>query len=115
MPHLKKVFSTQRDFRTLDAQSFTHDLDEALSTVPDSVIHVDDLVDYYSYSCTTLLDQAAPFKTRSRSTRCKLPWFDNEIRDARRVRIGDLKGNGENPSPRMIVRITSNNSILLMT
>ena len=68
-PSPKKVTSTQRDFRTLDDQAFAQDLDRALNNVSDPIDNVNDLVDYFSKSCAEILDQHAPFKTRSRSTR----------------------------------------------
>ncbi|XP_072039338.1 uncharacterized protein [Amphiura filiformis] len=85
-PSPKKVTSTRRDFRTLDDQAFRQDLDKALNDIPDSVDHVNDLVCYFSKSCAVTLDQHAPFKTKSRSTRGTPPWFNEDIFSERRLR-----------------------------
>jgi hypothetical protein len=85
-PTPKKVSCTRRDFRTIDGQAFAQDLNNAVCDISDSIVDVNDLVDQFSTSCVTLLDKCAPFKTRTRSTRCRLPWFDEDIFKARRVR-----------------------------
>ncbi|XP_072025417.1 uncharacterized protein [Amphiura filiformis] len=85
-PPPKKVTKTKRDFRGFDPTSFTQDLKCQLSEIPDSLSSADELVNHFSVVCTKLLDHHAPLKTRSLSIRTRLPWFNEDIACARRVR-----------------------------
>ncbi|XP_072022081.1 uncharacterized protein [Amphiura filiformis] len=85
-PPPKKVTKTKRDFLGFYPTSFTQDLKCQLSEIPDSLSSADELVNHFSVVCTKLLDHHAPLKTRSLSIRTRLPWFNEGIACARRVR-----------------------------
>ncbi|XP_072046604.1 uncharacterized protein [Amphiura filiformis] len=84
-PDLPKTYRTLRNFRDFDNQVFAGDLASSLSKLPHSD-NVNNIVSSFSEICTNLLDKYAPLSTKLVAARCRLPWYNEEIRKAKRVR-----------------------------
>ncbi len=84
-PSVRKVSRTFRSFRDFDNEHFSVDLKESLSNLPTSD-DVNELVAVYTEICTSLLDKYAPFTTKTVSVCRRLPWYNEEIRQAKRLR-----------------------------
>ena len=85
-PHIGRKYVTKRSFRNFDEKSFNKNLKMKLYEVPETISDVNVLVDHYIVTCKSVLDCYAPYVSRSVAVRTQLPWFSEEIREARRVR-----------------------------
>ncbi|XP_072037282.1 uncharacterized protein [Amphiura filiformis] len=83
-PDLPKITRSMRNFRNFDQPSFGTELKEKISCV--ECDDINDMVTCYTDICNCLLDKYAPVTTKSVSVRCRLPWYNDEIREARRKR-----------------------------
>ena len=84
-PSVPKASYTFRSFRDFDNDQFTLELKEGLSNLS-ATDNVNDLVKEYTETCSSLLDKYAPFTTKTVSVCRRLPWYNEEIRLAKRLR-----------------------------
>ncbi len=85
-PQPMKTVRKVRNYKEMDMQSFTEDLEyELVDNIP-SNSSCNDLVNYYEECVTRVLDKHCPESTRVCSVRPRMPWYNQTIHEARRVR-----------------------------
>ena len=85
MPATTKEEIYYRKIKAIDIESFKEDLRESkLCQDPPNVIA--DLVSCYGSVMTSLLDKHASLQKKTITVRPRVPWFNNEIKEAKRVR-----------------------------
>ncbi|XP_068724147.1 uncharacterized protein [Montipora capricornis] len=74
-----------RKTKAIDIESFKDDLRESrlCQNPPDEIA---DLVSCYCSTMTSLLDKHAPLQKKTITVRPRVPWFKNEIKEAKRLR-----------------------------
>ena len=74
-----------RKTKAIDIESFKDDLRESrlCQNPPDEIT---DLVSCYGSTMTSLLDKHAPLQKKTITVRPRVPWFKNEIKEAKRLR-----------------------------
>lgn len=87
--HVKKI--SFRKIKSIDIDSFTHDvvltgLGERGKESPTNPLDLDTLVYDYNNTLSHVLDQHAPLMTKTVQSRSKVPWYNNEIAEAKRRR-----------------------------
>ena len=85
MPQLSRKKVSFRKVKAIDITSFTDDLSASeLCQHPPSEPAL--LVDCYNTTLAELLDRHAPLKTKTVTVRPQVPWYSEEIREAKRAR-----------------------------
>ena len=74
-----------RKTKATDIESFKDDLRESrlCQNPPDEIA---DLVSCYGSAMTSLLDKHAPLQEKTITVRPRVPWFNNKIKEAKRLR-----------------------------
>ena len=86
MPQLSRKKVSFRKVKAIDITSFTDDLSASeLCQHPPSEPAL--LVDCYNTTLAELLDCHAPLKTKTVTVRPQVPWYSEEIREAKRARM----------------------------
>ena len=67
-----------RKLRSIDMTSFCSDLENS-PLLTDSASEISALVDQFNYILKSLLDQHAPEKSRTATSRRTVPWFTDDI------------------------------------
>ena len=86
-PAKQSIVSTTRKYRTIDMDSFKTDLINEFSNLEiNATSNVNTVYDKFEEIILKVINSHAPPITRVRTTRPLSPWYNDEIRDARRVR-----------------------------
>ena len=74
-----------RNTKAVDIESFKDDLRKSrlCQDPPDALT---DLVSCYGSTMTSLLDKHAPLQKKTITVRLQVPWFNNEVKEAKRLR-----------------------------
>ena len=80
---VKKV--TFRKFKSINIDQFKNDLC-ASSLICDAPLDLDRLAYMYNNTLASVLNTHAPLRSRTVVTRAQVPWFTDEIREAKRLR-----------------------------
>ncbi len=80
-----RISSTVRKTKNINIVSFSNDLEAEINSL-DFQGNVDELLDKFNLSMSTVLDAHAPPIQRSRIVRPRLPWYNDEINTAKRER-----------------------------
>ena len=86
-PPLTVKTITYRKLKTIDIQQFKHDLQ--LSNLCQNTLDnldVNTLAESYNSTLTTILDRHAPLIEKSITVRPRVPWFNDNIKEAKRQR-----------------------------
>lgn len=84
-PHLSRKQVSFRKTKAIDTTTFMEDL-SASQLCQDPPSEPDKLVDCYNTTLAELLDRHAPLKTKIVTVRPQVPWYTEEIREAKRER-----------------------------
>ena len=84
-PQLSRKEVSFRKIKAIDTTAFMEDL-SASRLCLDPPSEPDKLVDCYNTTLAELLDQYAPLKTKSVTVGPQVPWYSDEIREAKRER-----------------------------
>ena len=74
-----------RKIKGIDIELFSHDV-RSSALIQDSPDNLDDLVNLYNTTLSEILDCHAPLVTKTIKVRPLVPWYDDDIKDARRER-----------------------------
>ena len=85
MPATTVKEACYRKTKAIDLESFKDDLRKSrlCQDPPDALT---DLVSCYGSTMTSLLDKHAPLQKKTIMVRLRVPWFNNEIKEAKRLR-----------------------------
>jgi len=81
-----KIERKFRNYREMDMHAFIQDLEHELVDIIPSNSNCNELVNYYEESATRILDKYCPENTRVCSVRPRMPWYNQMIHEARRIR-----------------------------
>ena len=76
---------TIRNYKSIDSDRFSECLRHQFDTAP-SAMSASDAFDWYDTSVTNALNEVAPAETRSRQVRMRMPWYNDVVHSASRVR-----------------------------
>ena len=82
-PQLSRKEVSLRKTKAIDTTAFMEDL-SASRLCWDPPFQPDELVDCYNTTFAELLDRYAPLKTKTVTVRPQVPWYSDEIREAKR-------------------------------
>ncbi|XP_068675378.1 uncharacterized protein [Montipora foliosa] len=85
-PTLMKRCISSRKIKSIDIERLKSDICDSLGPNTDISIDVNDLVSRYCSKLTRIMDIHAPLKKRHVLTRPAAPWYNDEIKDAKRLR-----------------------------
>ena len=84
-PRFRYKSYTYRKYKVVDVVALKEDL--SVSTLcNDDFAHLDDLVNCYNFTSSSLIDRYAPLNKRSVLNRPRVPWIDSDIKAAIRER-----------------------------
>ena len=81
-----KVSQTSRDFRKLDQRKFCDLLEDRFREIPKDCDDPDKLCDMFESITSSILDELCPTTTKERIVKARLPWYNDNIHQERRVR-----------------------------
>ena len=88
-PILSVKTSSYRKIKSINMEQFKRDLQSTAlcaAVKPTSANELEAYVNAYNSTLSALLDKHAPLRTRTRVSRPMVPWYSNEIDDAKRSR-----------------------------
>jgi hypothetical protein len=85
-PQPMKLERKFRNYKDMDMCVFIQDLEHELADNIPSNTNCNDLVAFYEESVTRVLDKHCPVNTRMCSVRPRMPWYNQTIHEARRIR-----------------------------
>ena len=85
-PTLMKRCISSRKIKSIDIERLKSDICDSLGPNTDISIDVNDLVSRYCSELTRIMDIHAPLKKRHVVIRPAAPWYNDEIKDAKRLR-----------------------------
>ena len=90
-PPSKSVTVTSRNFRSINMEAFTQDITTCLANneISTSIPKFNDRVKWYDTILSALIDKHAPLKTRIIHIRPRVPWMNNDIMVAKRLKRKD--------------------------
>ncbi|XP_072046797.1 uncharacterized protein [Amphiura filiformis] len=84
-PDIPRTYTSCRDFRTVDIDQLMMDLTTELAPLM-SIMNVDEQVQFYDATVCDVLDRYCPIQSRKRTIRPRVPWYNDNIHLARRVK-----------------------------
>ncbi|XP_072019111.1 uncharacterized protein [Amphiura filiformis] len=84
-PDMPRTYTSCRDFRTVDIDQLMMDLTTELASLM-SIMNVDEQVQFYDATVCDVLDRYCPIQSRNRTIRPRVPWYNDDIHLARRVK-----------------------------
>ena len=85
-PQPLKVSQTSHDFRKLDQRKFCDLLEDRFREIPKDCDDPDKLCDMFESITSSILDELCPTTTKERIVKARLPWYNDNIHQERRVR-----------------------------
>ncbi|XP_072050376.1 uncharacterized protein [Amphiura filiformis] len=85
-PQPMKIKQSFRNYQNLDAQTFVEDLQRDLVDRMPSNVDCDDMVEHFETTLKNTIDKYCPLSTKFRTVRPRMPWYNETIHEARRVR-----------------------------
>ena len=85
-PQTLKVSQTSRGFRKLDQQKFCELLENRFREMPQDCDDPGKLCEMYESITSSTLDELCPTTTKERIVKARLPWYNDNIHQERRVR-----------------------------
>ena len=85
-PPLPRTKITTHRLKCIDADKFCSDIDINFSNIDFTNDNIDYCVEMYENDLQTTLDKHAPAKTRTVKLSTESPWFNDDIRAARKKR-----------------------------
>lgn len=84
-PKLEKKVVYYRNLKNINLSAFKADI-RSSKLITDPPTDLDDLVECYNTCLSTILERHAPLRKKTMTIRPKVPWMNNEIKQAKRLR-----------------------------
>ena len=85
-PHMPTISVTTRHWKHLNIQDLCYDIESQLENVNLEDGELDSCVNVFESTVRNILDDHAPLKTRTVKLQSESPWFNDDIRAARKTR-----------------------------
>ncbi|XP_072025269.1 uncharacterized protein [Amphiura filiformis] len=84
-PLPERVTQVLRNYKDINDSDFENSLSQHFNDIP-LFENPGDIFDWYNQVVRATLDELAPATTRSRSIRCRMPWYNNSVHQSRQER-----------------------------